>query len=101
MRSGLIAEFPDAARLIAAIQAVRGAGYVDIDAFTPRPMAGLDQLVSFTKTGKPGSSWPFRCHACTWWSQLVATMSSWPQNSPSDTPKRSASWPSPFITPVD
>lgn len=49
MRSGLIAEFPDAARLIAAIQAVRGAGYVDIDAFTPRPMAGLDQLLGLPR----------------------------------------------------
>jgi hypothetical protein len=49
MRRGLLAEFPDAARLCAAIRAIRDAGYVEVDAFAPRPIAELDELLALPR----------------------------------------------------
>jgi hypothetical protein len=49
MRRGLVAEFPDAERLCAAVRALRDAGYVDVDAFAPRPIEELDELLALRR----------------------------------------------------
>ncbi|HEY7374837.1 MAG TPA: DUF3341 domain-containing protein [Polyangia bacterium] len=49
MRRGLVAEFPDAERLCAAVRALRDAGYVDVDAFAPRPIEELDDLLALPR----------------------------------------------------
>ena len=47
---GLIAEFADAQSLVDAANAVREAGYKDIDAFSPFPIHGLAEAVGFHKS---------------------------------------------------
>jgi hypothetical protein len=47
---GLIAEFADAQSLVNAANAVREAGYKDIDAFSPFPIHGLAEAVGFHKS---------------------------------------------------
>ena len=49
MRRGLLAAFPDADCLCAAVRALREAGYVEIDAFAPRPVPELDDLLALTR----------------------------------------------------
>lgn len=49
MRRGLAAEYPDADRLRAAIRALRDAGYVEVDAFAPRPVEDLDELLGLRR----------------------------------------------------
>jgi hypothetical protein len=49
MRRGLAAELPDADRLRAAIRLLRDAGYVEIDAFGPRPIEDLDELLGLRR----------------------------------------------------
>jgi len=47
---GLIAEFSDAQALLDAANAVREAGYKDIDAFSPFPIHGLAEAVGFHRS---------------------------------------------------
>ena len=49
MRAGLVAEFPDGEALCAAVRTIRDAGYVEIDAFAPRPIAALDDLLALQR----------------------------------------------------
>src|SRR3569832_2501361 len=45
MRGGLLAEFADAEALLAAIPRLMEHGYAAVDAFTPRPVEGLDEAL--------------------------------------------------------
>jgi hypothetical protein len=54
MRAGLLAEFTDAAALRAAIPRLMEAGYVAVDAFTPRPVDGVEELL---RLPRPRLNW--------------------------------------------
>jgi hypothetical protein len=45
MRAGLAAEFGNADELMIAIQELQRQGYHDLDAFTPHPVGGLEELL--------------------------------------------------------
>jgi hypothetical protein len=47
---GLLAEFPDPAALIAAVERVRAAGYRRMEAYTPFPVDGLAGAVGLSET---------------------------------------------------
>ncbi len=47
---GVIAEFSDPQSLLDAANAARERGYVDIDAFSPFPIHGLDDAIGFRKS---------------------------------------------------
>ncbi len=47
---GLLAEFDDADKLVAATQAARTAGYRRLDAYSPFPVDGLAEALGFTRT---------------------------------------------------
>jgi hypothetical protein len=49
MRRGLLAEFADADALCAAAREVGALGYVDVDAFTPRPVEELDDILELPR----------------------------------------------------
>ena len=44
---GLMAEFPDAESLLAAVRRVRDAGYTKFDAFSPFPIHGMPEAIGF------------------------------------------------------
>jgi hypothetical protein len=44
---GLLAEFPDAASLLAAARRVRDAGYTKFDTFSPFPIHGMGEAIGF------------------------------------------------------
>lgn len=50
MRSGLLAEFADADALLIAIQKLRVLGYVELDAFTPHPIGGLEEVLQLGRS---------------------------------------------------
>lgn len=50
---GLLAEFATSDSLIEAVEAVRNAGYRDIDAFSPFPVAGLPAALGMHRTRVP------------------------------------------------
>jgi hypothetical protein len=50
MRAGLVAELSGAEALCAATRRLRDAGYRDLDAFSPRPVAGLDEILGLRRT---------------------------------------------------
>ncbi|HVV17267.1 MAG TPA: DUF3341 domain-containing protein [Polyangia bacterium] len=50
MRFGVIAEFGDPERLLAAIRALRGRGYRRLDAFTPFPVPGVQQALDLPRS---------------------------------------------------
>jgi hypothetical protein len=54
MRRGLVAEFSDADTLCAAAREVGDLGYVDVDAFTPRP---VDELEDILRLPRPRINW--------------------------------------------
>lgn len=47
---GVMAEFHDAQELLDAANAVREAGYTDVDAFSPFPIHGLAEAIGFRKS---------------------------------------------------
>jgi hypothetical protein len=49
IRQGLVAEFSDAEALCRAARDVSGLGYVDVDAFTPRPVEELEEILDFPR----------------------------------------------------
>ena len=50
---GLMAEFDDPDRLLAAARKIQGAGYTRMDAYSPFPIEGLSEAVGFHKTWLP------------------------------------------------
>lgn len=50
---GLMAEFDDAERLLAAAEKTHGAGYTKIEAYSPMPIHGLDEAVGYRGTRLP------------------------------------------------
>jgi len=54
MRGGLLAEFADAEALLAAIPRLMEHGYAAVDAFTPRPVEGLDEAL---RLRRPRLNW--------------------------------------------
>lgn len=50
MRSGLCAEFLSANDLLIAIQELKRAGYRDLDAFTPHPIEGLEEVLALGRS---------------------------------------------------
>jgi len=51
MREGVLAEFAEPVRLVAALGALRRSGHADLDAYTPHPVDGID-----TALGTPRST---------------------------------------------
>lgn len=49
MRFGVLAEFSDPDRLLAAVRALRERGYRQMDAFTPFPVRGLQQVLELPR----------------------------------------------------
>ena len=50
MRQGYVAEFASAEELLAAIRAMRAAGYSRLDAFTPYPVEGVDEALALRRS---------------------------------------------------
>ena len=50
MRFGVLAEFSDPERLLEAIHALRGRGYRRMDAFTPFPVRGLQEVLELPRS---------------------------------------------------
>src|SRR5947199_6363467 len=50
MRSGVAAEFTDADTLMLAIRHLRSSGYRELDAFTPHPVAGLEDVLALGRS---------------------------------------------------
>jgi hypothetical protein len=53
MNAGLLAEFTEPEALMAAAEAVRRAGYSDIDAFSPFPIPGLARIIGVVRDPLP------------------------------------------------
>lgn len=50
MLAGLVAELSDAEELCAVARRISASGYRDLDAFSPRPVAGLDEILGLPRT---------------------------------------------------
>ena len=49
MRHGLVAEFTDAEALCRAAREASDLGYVEVDAFTPRPVEELEEILALPR----------------------------------------------------
>ena len=50
MREGLLAEFDDPSRMVAALRDLRETGHVELDAYCPHPIEGLGELLGFERS---------------------------------------------------
>lgn len=53
MKSGLVADFGDAERMLAAVRTLRARGYVDLDTFTPFPFEAAERALGVQRSNIP------------------------------------------------
>jgi hypothetical protein len=78
MEAGLVGEFATADDLLIALQKLRERGYVSLDACTPYPIHGLDQVLQLKRSLLPWAVFPFGLGGATfaftvqWWCNAVS-----------------------------
>jgi hypothetical protein len=54
----MLAEFADDERLLAAARAMRARGYLRVDAFSPHPVAGMEEALGLGRSPLTALAWP-------------------------------------------